>query len=79
MVRRAGVNVVRLVVARVAFAEDDANQVMRTERQIALPHGRADFVVGLRYEVADVTGGTRVSIGLKRVNSGPNPTITTFR
>ena len=68
MLRGTGVRIVRLGIRRSAFAQDDAHQVVRAEREIALLHRRRDLVVRLGDEMVQRSGLCRVSKRLKRVD-----------
>src|SRR5450759_26454 len=74
--RCAGIHVIGLVIRFLALSQDDSNQVVRTLRQIAAPHGGADLVIGLRDDETDMAHGRSITVRLERIDFGQLTTMS---
>ena len=68
MARGARVDIVGGGIRVLALAENDAYEVVRTQRQVTRPHGRRDLVVRLRNQLLEWTGFRSIAIGLEGKN-----------
>ena len=65
-----GEEVLRIGVAGLVFAENDADEVVGAGFVVALLHGRSDLVVGLGEDVFHVDAGGVVTEGAEGVETG---------